>query len=225
MPDPSLRVHSNSLESLTPSAETLNSMRESMQRLLQARQLQLQEQNRLLDSDGESHADNPVLSLSVAADGHAVLEGNNHQQHVFAVPTEPPPNSSHQASSGTGRSAFQVPRPVSAPLGGRKSHSYGRPETVDMDKMEKLSPRAFPHSSPTSSAFRSPSAPPAPFFPHRESDEDDEDDDDDYEESEDDPYIRKILDQFRRDRFTAQHEDNRRFSEGFALLKKVCLQY
>ncbi|CAL1543696.1 unnamed protein product [Lymnaea stagnalis] len=122
--------------------------------------------------------------------------------------------------ANSGRSAFQVPRPVSAPL--VKHRIQNRPETVDLETLGKLSPRAFPHTSPTSSVFRSPSAPPAPFFPHRDSDSDDDDDEDDDEEdeSEDDPYIRQILEQFKKDRKAAMDEDSRRFSEGFALSKK-----
>lgn len=300
----------HSVESLvlgSPSAESMNSMRESMQRLLQARQLQLQQQNQLLDSDGESHAadndendnngnnnivkSNGVLSLSVAADGQAmILEGDPHhhyrlqqhqqlqnpQQHLqlhqdhlmpainnnnkqlqqlgsrrLATPSAPPgptPSSSNRHnypnnSNDNIRSAFQVPRPVSAPLGGRKPQSaFERPETVDMDLMEKLSPRAFPHApmspparsassmapvSTTVSAFRSPSAPPAPFFPHRDSDEDDDDDsgDDDEDREENDPYLRQILQQFKKGRLSAgpdnNDEDTRRFSEGFGHTKRV----
>ena len=223
-----------------------------------------------LGSDGESHAGDPpphqpppVMSLSVAEDGMAVLEsagggtaehavgatggiarfsgaggGGDHgsassknngyfsgKQGVFAVPTKPPPNSAqNHVGSGAGdamtvRSAFQVPRPVSAPLS--KQRSQIRPETVDMDTLGKLSPRAFPHATPnTGSIFRSPSAPPAPFFPHRDSDEDDDDED---EEEEDDPFIRQILEQFSIDRKAALDDNSRRFSEGFALSQKVNL--
>lgn len=241
------------------------SLRQSMQRLLQARHQKLQEQNMQLGSDGESHAGDPppyqatppVMSLSVADNGMAVLEsaggettehvvssagsrfsgpgaggdiGNvgkkaeglnlDTQQGVFAVPSKPPPNSIHNhVGSGSGdaiavRSAFQVPRPVSAPIS--KQRSRIRVETVDMDTLGKLSPRAFPNSTPTSrSVFRSPSAPPAPFFPHRDSDDDDDD-----EEDEDDPYIRHILEQFSIDRRAALNDTSRRFSEGFALSQK-----
>ena len=277
MPDPFYPsvVRSKSSESLQrfpvtvespPGAANTESLRQSMQRLLQARHQKLQEQNMQLGSDGESHAGDPpphhpppVMSLSVAEDGMAVLEsaggegaenvvgaagGKNRlggvagggdygstskktdefmpgKQGVFAVPTKPPPNSVHNhVGGGAGdmvavRSAFQVPRPVSAPLS--KQRSQTRAETVDMDTLGKLSPRAFPHSTPTTgSIFRSPSAPPAPFFPHRDSDEDDDD-----EEEEEDPYIRQILQQFSIDRKAALDDDSRRFSEGFALSQKV----
>ncbi|KAK3725694.1 hypothetical protein RRG08_043108 [Elysia crispata] len=279
MPDPSyppVMRPSKSSESLQrfpssvqspPGMANTESLRQSMQRLLQARHQKLQEQNMQLGSDGESHAGDPpphqpppVMSLSVAEDGMAVLEsagggtaehavgatggiarfsgaggGGDHgsassknngyfsgKQGVFAVPTKPPPNSAqNQVGSGAGdamavRSAFQVPRPVSAPLS--KQRSQIRPETVDMDTLGKLSPRAFPHATPnTGSIFRSPSAPPAPFFPHRDSDEDDDDED---EEEEDDPYIRQILEQFSIDRKAALDDNSRRFSEGFALSQK-----
>ncbi|GFO30559.1 regulator of G-protein signaling 12 [Plakobranchus ocellatus] len=279
MPDPSYPpvMRSKSSECLQrfptsvqspPAMASTESLRQSMQRLLQARHQKLQEQNMQLGSDGESHAGDPpphqpppVMSLSVADDGMALLESsggvaehhmvdsagrnkgfssssgrgnvsgvlnknvgynNPGKQGVFAVPNNPPPNSVHShvvATSNdvsTGRSAFQVPRPVSAPLS--KQRSQTRLANVDMDTLGKLSPRAFPHASPsTASIFRSPSAPPAPFFPHRDSDEDDDDDED---EEEQDPYIRQILQQFSLDRKTALDDDSRRFSEGFALSQK-----
>ncbi|GFR98570.1 regulator of G-protein signaling 12 [Elysia marginata] len=269
----SLQRFPGSVQSSPAGMANTESLRQSMQRLLQARHQKLQEQNMQLGSDGESQAGDPplyqpppVMSLSVADNGMAVLEaaggettelvvggaatpnelgrftgtgrgggGGDYggaatkaegfgpgKQDVFAVPSKPPPNSVHNhVGSGAGdamsvRSAFQVPRPVSAPLS--KQRSRVRPETVDMDTLGKLSPRAFPHATPsTGSLFRSPSAPPAPFFPHRDSDEDDDDDED---EEEEDPYIRQILEQFSIDRRAALDDNSRRFSEGFALSQK-----
>jgi len=218
MPDPACSPPHNS--PVTPSAESL---RQSMQRLLQARQQQLHEQNQRLGSDGESMVGEPVMSLSMAADGYAVLEtGPRLASPVFAVPTAPAP---HSSASSSVRSAFQVPRPVSvhvprpvsAPLGTPlRSYHPSQAEMVEMETAEdKLSPRAFPRSTSSSSMFRSPSAPPAPFFPHCDTDDDDED-----EDSEDDPYIRQILDQFSRDRREADAEDSRRYSESFAMAKR-----
>nr|KAG5705160.1 hypothetical protein BaRGS_030877 [Batillaria attramentaria] len=49
----------------------------------------------------------------------------------------------------------------------------------------------------------------------------DSDDDDDDTESEDDPFVRRIISQFNKDRVLDFGEENpRRFSEGFALAKK-----
>ncbi|XP_055901258.1 regulator of G-protein signaling loco-like isoform X2 [Biomphalaria glabrata] len=221
MPDPTQPSIKDTLFSNNISTENL---RQSMQRLLQARQQQLQEQNCLLGSDGESHAGDPILSLSVADDGHAILEAANVnpvKHHKFVAPVSVPSSSIQTFRSNNVRSAFQVPRPVSAPLS--KQRAQSKPETIDVETLGKLSPRAFPPTSPTSLVFRSPSAPPAPFFPHQDSDEDDDDDNDgeeDDDESEDDPYIRRILEQFKKDRNAALEEDNRRLSEGFALSKK-----
>ncbi|XP_059145141.1 regulator of G-protein signaling 12-like isoform X2 [Physella acuta] len=206
MPDPAYP----GAQSVSPLPQSTENLRQSMQRLLQARQQQLQEQNCMLGSDGESHVGDPVLSLSVAEDGHAVLEGSVGQkvQALFAAPVSVP-------STASVRSAFQVPRPVSAPPVKHRFHT--QPETVDLETLGKLSPRAYPSASPMA-VFRSPSAPPAPFFPHRDSDEDEDDDASD--KSEDDPYIRQILEQFSRDKISALEGESRRFSEGFALSKK-----
>lgn len=180
MPDPAnvslLRATSAEGLGRGHSAENL---RQSMQRLLQARQQRL-EQDQALSSDSESQTSSRVNT------------------NLF---------SSH--------SAFQVPRPVSVPLQshGRLQRSSEAVEMVDM-RIGKLSPRAFKQPGDT---LRSPSAPPIPYFPHQDSDDEDDD-----TESEDDPFVRKIISQFNRDRLLDLGEENpRRYSEGFALTQKV----
>ncbi|XP_070209927.1 regulator of G-protein signaling 12-like isoform X2 [Littorina saxatilis] len=178
MPDPATghlpRATSTDGLERNPSPENL---RQSMQRLLQARQQQLQ-QEQAISSDSESQ-----VSSSVHHRG-------NHEPF-------------------SARSAFQVPRPVSAPL---RSRGRAQAETVDMG-FGKLSPRALQQPG---SVIRSPSAPPIPYFPHQDSDEDDDD-----TESEDDPFVRTIISQFNRDRVLDFGEENpRRYSEGYALSKQ-----
>ncbi|KAL8586427.1 hypothetical protein ACOMHN_023042 [Nucella lapillus] len=177
MPDPTTRClpRATSTDGLerNPSAESL---RQSMQRLLQARQQQLQQEQ------------------AVSSDSESQVSSNVRASHTLAA-----------------RSAFQVPRPVSAPLRvrGRRQQS----ETVDMG-FGKLSPRAF--QQPPSSVIRSPSAPPIAYFPHQDPNEDEDD-----TESEDDPFVRTIISQFNRDRVLDFGEENpRRYSEGYALGKQ-----
>ncbi|CAG5131037.1 unnamed protein product [Candidula unifasciata] len=211
MPSPAcVEVCKASCSQFGSAVKDAENLKQNMQRFLQARHQLLEEQNRMLGSDGESYFGENVLSLSVSEDGHAVLErggdGCWQPKNAFAVPKNPPPVSVHHMR---GRSAFHALRPSSAPLG-----KHSKPETVELDAVRKLN---FPHNIPSSFAFaRSPSAPPAPFFPHRDSDEEE----DDVSDNENDPYIHQILEQFDKDRMAAMNDDSRRFSDGFAIPKR-----
>lgn len=143
------------------------------------------QQQHLHEYEHNTHGREHIQALSAIGIEQTMIKSISNEQQLpaeepFTVPTK---MAAHSIQRITGRSAFQLLRPVPVPL-----EKQNPPETVDLDTLHKLSPRALPHSSPSSCAMRSLSAPPAPFFPHRDSDDDDEDE----EESEDDPYIHHI---------------------------------
>ncbi|XP_050397325.1 regulator of G-protein signaling 12 isoform X3 [Patella vulgata] len=103
---------------------------------------------------------------------------------------------------------FISPRPRSAPFTQLNSIN-DRVETVDLN-MARLSPRSYCRNK---AMLRSPSAPPIPYFHPDDFDDSDSD-------SDEDSMVRKVIQRFNHDKTLLHEQDQRRFSESFAVATK-----